>query len=231
MIKTTNHIIRRSILLLALSERIYLETLKEDTKHREKDKEELLAFLEHFDYMKFLSSKERDILHAPIASLTPKDCCTFSYSYYSISVLLWSVGLLIDWQDETVNYYELLQINKNHSLADIAKKTSRLEVKELTDNKDIALLIHWRTRVISAIDEKVKEQGIVPMIVQTFGKQYESLLSVIRQINEDFMFGDMPFYKLSQEEKESVSLKLLWKHHAFEWLLSNEEWEDIYTTT
>lgn len=228
--KKTSDIITRSIVLLALAERIHLETLEKGTQEREEDKQELIAFLEHFEYIDSATTRERKILYAQVGSLMSDDCYVDNYSYYCLGVLLWSIGMVKDWKADNLNYYELLSINEKHDLKLLEKKSVVKDIQEVLQNSEISMLMHWRTRTLSSLDSEVRKKGIKELFINTFGEKYKNLGDV-NIIKKDLAWDNRPFYEYTDQDKAKIDLICFWKHYAFEWLTSKEEWDDVHTTT
>ncbi|ADL52039.1 hypothetical protein [Clostridium cellulovorans] len=67
-----------------------------------------------------------------------------------------------------------------------------------------------------------------------FGHQYEKVLEDIQQFDieqNDFMVNNKSVSNLNIEEKKRINCIAKWRHHAFEWIVGDEAWDEIEINT
>ena len=45
------------------------------------------------------------------------------------------------------------------------------------------------------------------------------------------MIGDKYVYELNQKEVRHLFMRTKWRYHAFEWILTDEAWDDVQLDT
>lgn len=127
------------------------------------------------------------------------------------------------------DFHPVLQIGVNHTLESVLKACSLKKVENLQLQNEISMLWHWR-----AIECNSPKFNVKNAIVSTFGLDYEKILDCIQQFDNDqndFIVNNKLFSELNFEEKISINSIALWRHHAFEWIAGNKEWDMIESNT
>lgn len=94
------------------------------------------------------------------------------------------------------------------------------------------MLWHWRAR--EAYNPIFTEESIGNIVKNTFGKQYLEILSQIAYIDineKDFVLKNGMFANLNDKEKRYIEVISLWRHHAFEWIMGNQSWDEVEVNT
>jgi hypothetical protein len=157
-------------------------------------------------------------------------------TYEGLEPILWSIGLVKELSpyDSFVltDFHLVLEIGKNHSLDSLVNKVNPLLEKEVEIQKDISVLWHWRSR--SGISDVFIERDSIDVINDTFGSKYNDAIKRIKFAEEhpkDFNIKSRRFNKLNDSELRMVNQITLWRHHSFEWILAEEEWQEVDTST
>lgn len=96
----------------------------------------------------------------------------------------------------------MMCVNVPNTVDEMMKKTVLKSEEDIEFRRKIAMLWHWR-----AIEGK-------------------------NQTNkQDFCFHDKPIYKFDDFFIRHLYKRTLWRYHAFQWILSCEDWYDISTDT
>lgn len=239
--RNTKSICIRAIILLCFSDRCALEKSNINGrtysfKAREEQRKAILNWMESQGYTEFLTTSERELFEKEIGTSNSNEIISKQVQYEAIEPCLWAVGLRekLSEFDQFVleDFHPVLEIGRNHSIDSLVSKSNLKSMENLTLQREIAMLWHWRAREAnSAIFKAEKAKDI---IISTFGNEYEQIIQHIQSFKQgqvDFAVGSKQFSKLSTEEMRKVATISMWRQHAFEWITGEDEWDEIDTNT
>ncbi|MCM1424455.1 MAG: DUF4272 domain-containing protein [bacterium] len=239
--KSIKEIMVRAIILVCLSDRCALEEKiiegrRYPISEREKQREAIRNWLDSVGYMQYATQKERDLFDKSLGKKNKNDILYYQVQYEAVEPCLWSLGLvnrLSDYEQFVLeDFHPILQIGTGHSYEKVVKKCKPREKREIELQTEIAMLWHWRAR--EAYNPIFTEESIGSIVKSTFGKQYLEILSQIAciDINEkDFVLKNSMFADLNDDEKRHIEVISLWRHHAFEWIMGNNSWDEVEVNT
>ena len=241
LVKNTKSICIRAIILLCFSDRCALEKSNINGKmyslnEREDQRKAIFSWLGNQGYTEFLTASERELFEKEVGRGDSKGIISKQIRYEAIEPCLWAVGLreTLSGFDQFVqdDFHPVLEIGRNHSINSLVSKLSLKSISDLALQREIAMLWNWRAREANSsifTEEKAKD-----IIISTFGNEYEQIVQHIQSLKqgqEDFIVGSKQFNKLSIEEMRKVAMISMWRQHAFEWITSEDEWDEIDTST
>ena len=82
---------------------------------------------------------------------------------------------------------------------------------------------NWRSKLRDLNDD------IDKVIINIFGKEYKKHLKMkmSNSIPKDFIAFNEPYHKLSKDRVAQLEDIVEWRHHAYEWVLSDEDWDNV----
>lgn len=239
--KKIKEIIVRAIILVCLSDRCTLEEKIIEGKRysiseREKQREAIRNWLDSAGYMKYATQKERELFDESLGDENKNDILHYQVQYEAVEPCLWSLGLinrLSDYEQFVLtDFHPILQIGMGHSYEKVVEKCKFREKREIELQAEIAMLWHWRAQ--EAYNPIFMEESIGSIVQNIFGKQYLEILSQIKYIDvngKDFVLKNGIFANLGDKEKRYIEVISLWRHHAFEWIMGNNAWDEVEVNT
>lgn len=237
--KKVKEIMARAIILICLSDRCALEEeLIEGKRYtlseREKQREAIRNWLDYMGYLNYAIKKEKDFLNKSLGTSDKKEVLQFQVQYEAVEPCLWSLGLVnqLSGYEQFVleDFHPILQIGLGHSYEKVIQKCKLREKEEIELQTEAAMLWHWRAR--EAYNPIFTEEGIGTIIKRVFGKHYLEILSKVECVDvdeKDFVLKNSMFADLNDKEKSIVEVISLWRHHAFEWILGIDSWDEVET--
>ncbi|MCM1222933.1 MAG: DUF4272 domain-containing protein [Lachnospiraceae bacterium] len=239
--KSIKEIMVRAIILVCLSDRCALEEKiiegrRYPISEREKQREAIRNWLDRVGYMQYATQKERDLFDKSLGKENKNDILYYQVQYEAVEPCLWSLGLvnrLSDYEQFVLeDFHSILQIGIGHSYEKVVEKCKPREKREIELQTEIAMLWHWRAR--EAYNPIFTKESIGSIVKNTFGKQYLEILSQIAYIDineKDFVLKNGMFADLNDDEKRHIEVISLWRHHAFEWIMGNNSWDEVEVNT
>lgn len=244
--RTSSEIIDRCFSLLLIADRGLLEKASHSggtyTKAQREGKRQL--FLQIVNDREIpLSQLEHNILESPVGDLDEETFWRTQWQYEAIPVLLWIVAkckiLPYDGKPCEIDFHPLLG---KHCTPQTKVHIKRIRpLSELLVMRDVALLWHWRCieGERSTSQSQFKNKDVGELINRTFGDKFFGLRigNIIKRIPlssppiRDFRVGVLPFWQVPGEILTRILAQALWRHHAFEWVLGDSEWETTETNT
>ncbi len=237
--KSSNEILNRTFILLILADRGLLEKeFHEDERYTEKQREEqkdkIVKIVNERGIINDFSNKEKQILSAKIGSLDENTFNSTQLQYEAIQTLLWSLNI-IDFPKYDGKF---CSIDFHNYIGKYGTKEFNLDVdlREIDDIKimnEIAMLWHWRARE-GTNNNYFNEINLKIEIPKLFGAEYKEHLMKIPLSEKkpvDFLVDKKLFNSITKELYDTIIIQTEWIHHALEWIINDDNWEDTDTST
>lgn len=235
--KSKEEIIRRAIILLAFSDRCALEKeivdgVRRSLDEREMQRQAIVNWLMRMGYYDSISPKEKQVFEKEIARKADKDILIFQNNYECLEPLLVSLGLVkeLSGYDKFVldDFHPVLNFGKNHSFTALLERCCMISDVQIEAYREISMLWYWRclecrNRISNSTD--IKEA-----IYNIFGENHISLLHNYSQFDavaNDFIINGKTVTELNNAEVERLSVISERRFYAFEWLTTDEEWDEV----
>lgn len=158
------------------------------------------------------------------------------FEYEAIEPLLWSLGLVkrlssYDWY-VTRDLHVDLKTDVPDTHKRLLEKVVLRDEDEIILQDQVAMLWHWRA--IEGKNQLFKKEPIKDILLGIFGDAYKDAINKIlkrQKQKQDFMIGDKYVYELNSEGISHLYKRTMWRYHAFEWLLTEEDWDDVQLNT
>jgi hypothetical protein len=239
--KTIQEILSRAIIILCLSDRCALEESviegkKYSKKVRENQRVTILNWMKKKNYFGIMTQSEKKFFTTKVGNVSKHEISLYDFQYEGIEPCLWSISLLQELsnynQFVVTDFHPPLQIGREHDLTKLADSCRLKELADIEIQREIAMLWHWRA--IEGNNPIFEKQSVEETILSIFGQEYKSILDQIPHYDKDigeFLVHYFPVNKLNPQEIAKLALIAQWRHHAFEWILSDDGWEDVSTDT
>ena len=242
--KTVDELIGRAMVLLQMADRCGLEyRYCQGGVHTKKERKEqqrfLRRWLEKNGFMCYMTDTEKKIFDKRIGNPFNKKILNQNlFQSESIEPLLWSLGLtkrlhsydnysLVSTEDFIEAHYKL-KVHVPNTYEELMKKVSLRREEEIELQDQIAMLWYWR--VIEG-KKAFKKESVRDILLEIWGDAYKTAIYRALKGKEDFQIYGTPVYKLSSLEFEHLYYRAKWRYHAFEWILTEEDWEDVRLNT
>jgi hypothetical protein len=239
--KTPEEVLDRALIILLLADRGLLEHSQHEgetytVEQREQKREYFLDILESKGLQSACADSELEILRAPVGDLSPEVFNETQWQFEAIPVLLWTVGLCefpaYDGRVCAENFYGILgkyRTDKSRLPADI----KLLEEDVIDFYREASMLWHWRSTEGTG-NSYFEEEDAFFYICELFGAHYANLIEVIplsKESPRDFLVSRTRFNDLSDTIADIIFMQSQWRHHALEWAVNQDTWEDTDTST
>ena len=237
-----DEIIGRAESLLCISDRAALEKkILQGQYHPWKDREEqrlfIYSWLEDNGFKKYMTNTEKTLFEKKIGNPFLKRVFQEKeFEYEAIEPLLWSMGLVkrlssYDWY-VIKDLHPKLETNVPDTYKRLKEKVVLKSEDEIILQDQVAMLWHWRA--IEGKNQLFKKEPIRDVLLGIFGEAYKEAIDKIlkkQKKKQDFMIGDKYVYELNSKELSHLYKRTTWRYHAFEWLLTEEDWDDVQLNT
>lgn len=236
--KTKLEIIKRSCILECLHDRASLESnLIDDKKYslkaRGKQKSLIYSFLLGIVDKSDMKDSEIKFFETKIGKTPLEIYEDFYIQLESLKALMWSLGILKDldsydfFRDDL--YYDELEFGDKNPIKKLIHKSIFRPIKEIHIQKEISMIWHWRCVEYLYYGNIEFKENLKDIIINIFGKDYIEVMDKIQDFNihKDLMVGKKPFYQITQEQCREILRISTYRQHAFEWLFSEEDWDDV----
>lgn len=239
--KSAKEIATRAIILLCLSNRCALEKriidgINYTLNEREQQREAIYEWLIDKGYSTSLTLEEKMLFGQEVGKGDIDEVLSKQVQYEAIEPCLWSLGLtdILSSYDSYVleDFHPVLDIGRHHSLENLLTRCHLRGIDNIDLEKEISMLWHWRTRESDAL--VFNHKPVKEVILSTFGEKYLKALDKMQLINDkhnDFLVNKKEYGRLNLEEKKRTELIAYWRHYAFEWIVGEEDWENIELNT
>ncbi len=239
MTRTLSDILVRAFSLLLLADRGLLERESHSggtysLKERE-DKREEFQYIFHSRALEdHMSLNESSQILAPVGQLSDEQYWTSQYQYEAIPVLLWAVNLYTfpsyDPKFSDTDFHPILGRYRTERW--MQKLGLRCET-EIQTHYGVVFLWHWRSRE-GITSHSFKIDSAFELVRRVFGDEFKSSLPHIRTTPDepsDFEVGQMRYSELDERSANTLNVVSKWRHHALEWVIGEDPWEETETNT
>lgn len=238
--KSKREILIRAIILVCVSDRGFWEFNNLGGKvysreRREHQRKIVYDFLKRKGYDSYMTAKEKYIFEQPIEGKETEYIASFRLQDEALSSLLWALNLrdMPNWLTLSEDdYHPLLQVNVNNNLEELMSSCVLRSEDEIALQTEVAMVWHWRAIEIGYTPKDGRRWG--ECITAIFGEEYEDVLAQIPQTDEapgDFLVGKKTVAELNGYEQSVFKTIAYWRHHAFEWIMGDEDWDEVSTDT
>lgn len=240
--KNLDEIIGRTECLLCIVDRCGIENEYSDGIYhswfeREKQRGVIFNWMKDNDYVKYMTETEKSLFKKIVGNPFLKR--VFQEKHFereAIEPLLWSLGIVkrLTSYDRYVltDFHKTLNVHVPDTHKVMLEKAVLRSEEEITFQDDIAMLWHWRA--IEGRNPIFKKESIKDMLLDIFGEYYKDAINKIlsrQKKKQDFMIGDKYVYELNSTEVSHLFMRTKWRYHAFEWLLTDDAWDDVQLNT
>lgn len=235
--KKKDEVIKRIVCLLCFTDRCSLEKSVLDgvsytLERREKQRQDILGWTKRKEYYDSFSEEEKRIFEQPITNDTNIEILFLANDYECIEPLLWSIGLVNKLTDYdryvTKDLHPPLRIGPDHTTKKLIEFCKDVPESNILKHREIAMLWYWRC--IVARNEKAESSQIKNAIIESFGQETLSYLKRYKGFDMekgDFVVRGKTIPSLSDLELQRLEIIAERRFHAFEWLFSDEEWDEV----
>jgi len=236
-VKEREEVIKRIICLLCYTDRCILERpvidgIQRSLKEREDQRKIISEWLKWKGYYSNLTAKEKQIMETPVTGIMNSAVLSNYRDYECIEPLLWSVGLrgrLAGYGNYVLaDLHPPIQIGPDHSLKNVANSCKDVPVSEIEKKSTIAMLWYWRC--LEERHPNTKNIDFKEAVTKTFGESYASLLKSYSGFDNnkcDFVVNGKKVSELNSMEKARLEDLSERRFYAFEWLFSEETWDNV----
>lgn len=238
--KSAEQLCTRAVLSLLHTYRCGIENKFIDGKNRslfnrEKHRKTLLEWLHRNDFYDAFSNEEKEIFETRVGSKLKKQIQSQYFIEETIEPLLWCAGLVnkltAPYRHAERNFGDILYIEHDYSLEKLLGKSKLRDQADIELQRNVSMLWHWR----GIEGDNITESDDVKSILQEiFGVELENALEKIpfsKGKYPDFLAGKKLFRQLDAAEIATIQVISMWRQHAYEWILGDEEWDEVETNT
>ncbi|QVK17804.1 hypothetical protein KHQ81_13285 [Mycoplasmatota bacterium] len=116
-------------------------------------------------------------------------------------------------------------IGRFYDLSKLMQKAKLVDIEEIKRQRDIAMLWNWRAQTYGL----QMTEDINKVIINTFNEDLikTTKIKLTKESPKDFIAFNEPYYLLSNNEVVQLEQIALWRQHALEWILSEEDWDNV----
>ena len=238
--KTKQDILSRAVVLLCVSDRAFLEieTLGDMTytcEQRNEQRNRIYNWLKKAGYHRHMTQQELALFEETVGGVRSDKIFGCRFQYEAVAVLLWALTLcdMPNYLCFSENdFHRVLRVGAEHSVDTLMNACQLRSKEEIVMQTEVAMLWHWRA--IELNTELPEGETWVGVIRRMFGAEAEEALKYIphqQRGKQDFLVGKTPAGKLGRLKKTFLKEYSEWRHHAFEWVLGDEPWDEVSTDT
>lgn len=239
--KSAREIIARAVILLCLSDRCALEKStiggkSYSKKQREEQRNAIYKWLQNKGYTNYMTKSETQLFEQEVDLGDKIKILAMQVQYEAIEPCLWSLGLVkeLSSYDQFVltDFHPVLQIGLQHNSEKILDMCNLRTKEEIYMQNEIAMLWNWR--IVEWNNLILQTQAVKDIVINVFGKQYETVLAKIQQLSSnqsDFIVNNQYLKNLNEQERSQIECIAKWRHHAFEWIIGDDLWDEVELNT
>lgn len=237
--KNKEEIIKRAEIVLCVSDRCYLERSSKEHSFKERCEQRLVIadWLEANGLYEYMENRDKLLFEKKVGNIFYRNIFNENkFQHEALEPLLWSLGLIPRMtsysQYSLTDFHVMMCTNVPNTIDEMMKKTVMKSEEDIEFRRKIAMLWHWRA--IEGTNQIFKHESIGDILLQIFGDEYKKAINYImkNQTNkQDFCFHDKPIYKFDDFFIRHLYKRTLWRYHAFQWIVSCEDWYDVSTDT
>lgn len=232
--KSVEEIIKRAVALISFCDRCAHEEEMIDGRFysldvRENQRKIVYDWLKRIGYDKYLTTEENEIFNRSVSINKDFSIANKSVLYESIQPLLWAIGLerkISDYYKFVLkDFHATLMIGRNFNFKKIIKNSNLVDKDKIEKQRDIAMLWNWRSKVYP----RIINEDIDKVVLRTFKEDLieNTKIRLCNDIPRDFLALGKPYRLLAKDEIAQLEQIAIWRQHALEWILSEEEWDDV----
>ena len=220
-----------------------LEDKTRKKKSHKKEGKELCKWIDENNLQEIFTKTEKKIIYSRF--IKKEILQWYAFGLNAVQMLLWAIGL----SDITQPIY--VNLEKNGMRADISALKALEKQAKLRDEREIekicniAMLWHWRS--IEGCLSLFDTEDIKQLIDRVFGD--EELTKLMDEMpkgenGHDFWIEEIPnpigqekpikncsFNCLRNIEMQRIQCTMEWKQKALEWVLCDDDWDDVSADT
>ena len=235
--KSKDEVLKRAVCLLLFSDRCDLEDMvfdgiRRSLEERENQRKTIIKWAQLKEYYAYLTAKEKRIIETPVIRETNEEARLCINDYECIEPLLWSLGLVDNLHDydEFVldNFHTPLKIGAKHTIEMLSEVCFFRSIDVIEKKREIAMLWYWRC--LECRNTSIKIINYINAIKDIFGEEYIKLLEdyAYFDMNKgDFVVKGKTVTELSDSEIAKLEVIAERRFYAFEWLCTDEEWDNV----
>ena len=240
--KTPKEILGRAVALSMVAERALLEEDGGDGLDSVEEQVNLWQFMNDWikdkQYTDYMTEDEKRFMDAPVRQAGLNWAGPKSYLVECLCPLLWSIGLLdsvVPYAEENVEWYAsiLQQCDPNHDMEEILSRCKMRSREEIERQCNKAFLWHWR-----AVETRFGNRwsgDVRKAVHNTFRGAYDDCLEDFPLYKAgdkvDFLYNGHGAFELKGLSRYAYEGVALMRHHALEWILCDEDWDETPTDT
>lgn len=235
--KSSKEIIARAVILLCISDRCALEksTISGraySKKQREEQRIAIYKWLQNKGYVIYMTKSETHLFEQEVGVGNKNEILTIQVQYEAIEPCLWALGLVKELSnyDQFVitDFHPVLHIGLQHTSEKILDMCNLRTKDEIYLQNEISMLWNWR--IVEWNNPIFQTQAVKDIVKTVFGQHYETVLAKIQQLSSnqsDFIVNNKLLKNINKQEKSQIECIAKWRHHAFEWIIGNDLWDEV----
>lgn len=234
--KSKEEVLKRIMCLVCFSDRCALEYnvldgIRHSLVERENQRQLILDWCKRLDYYESYTEKEKRLMETPIVREKNNEALWDLHDYECIEPLLWSMGLvdsLTGYDDYVLtDLHPPLQIGPDHTLQKLIDSCKDVPLAEIEKHREIAMLWYWRCLEARGGSGTT---NYTEAIKSVFGEKELDCLKGYEAFNiekGDFFVRGKRIARLNEGELARLEIMSERRFYAFEWLFSEEDWENV----
>lgn len=235
--KNIEDILQRAVILLAFSDRCALEKeiingVKRSTNEREMQRQAIINWLIRTGYYDQVSEKEKQVFITPVINKTNMEILAMQNDYECLEPMLWSLGLVSELSDYGKfvmdDFHPLLKFGRDHSMKKILGNCNMVSSSKMKEFRDRSMLWYWRC--LECRNSFSNTMDIKKAVYNIFGESYTQLLiahNIFDYEANDFVVNGKIITNLTKNEIEKLSIISERRFYSFEWLCTDQEWDNV----
>lgn len=237
--RSVSDILDRAFSLLIIADRGLLESESHsgDTyslQEREDKRVEFQTIIESRSLDSYLLPNEMMYIRKHVGELSVDVFWKTQHQHEAIPVLLWAIGLhpFPSYVPEfsSTDFHNILGPYRTERWQQIPVLRPELDVRIYYG---VVFLWHWRSRE-GRNAASFKNEASFKIIRKIFGDEFEPAFQHIRVAStqpSDFIAGKQRYSELDERSANTLNIVAKWRHHALEWVLGSDTWEETKTNT
>lgn len=241
--KSGKEIYIRTVILQCLTNRLSLETAagaasRQTVEEREKTRCDILEWMKNKGYYPHLTAEEKRIFELPVGEgrFSEDELYEIDVQCKAMEIFLWALNLTEQIPDlsfcQIGEYHKQLGISPDHVMEKELQRCRLRDESEIALQADIAFLWDWRINHVDLLATKGRDHNITDMIAHNFGERYDEALKHIplhvprtARGSNDLLAWNLVVRELYKWQRRLMKWFTRWRHHAFVWMMSDDQWD------
>lgn len=235
--KEVDELLKRAIILVCLSDRCAQEKgiiggIPRSLSVRKQQCEAICGWIKKMGYMESATNEERAVFEKELGVNKDEGVFGLQINYECIEPILWAAGLverLSNYNEYVLtDFHPVLRFGRDHSFEKLVSDCNMVSEEAFDEKREEAMLIYWRC--LEAKSDVIKEKGLESVIEEIFGSQYVDRLlkmKIYDSKSKDFIVNKKAIDDLNDAELSKLSIIAERRFYAFEWMASDEEWDNV----